>query len=356
MAKDAGFRISCLDGIRALSVGLVVYDHLFLKNHGVPQGLRDAAQTILPFTGTTGVCFFFVISGYLITTLLLRERDRRGSISLRKFYLRRFLRIFPAFYGYLLLAGILQLHIDPAPSHFQDFLISGLYLYNLFGGPTHLVNHSWSLSIEEQYYLFWPAILILIPRRWIAWLLGIGIAVWPLLRVARHGLSALGDPRYALEVAAMDTILYGSLLALLAHHPIAGPTLRRWSGQAWPGWAAGVLLFAVYSCYPSIPVFLAPLVTPLRNACIVILIWWCINNSHTLVGRVLETRLMVHIGVISYSLYLWQQPFYGPTALRLEGGDWCTSLLLNLFGALTAAHLSYYFLEKPLLGLRHRLQ
>lgn len=349
------FRIHCLDGLRAISVGLVLYDHLILKSNFVPSSVKHALKYILPFTGTTGVCCFFVISGFLITTLLLREQEQNGSISLGRFYLRRSIRIFPAFYAYLGIVCCLQFWVDGSFRQWKSFVISGLYLQNFFGGTNHLVRHTWSLSVEEQYYLVWPLMLVLISRKWILSVMIFAIFGWPILRLARHGFGVLCDPRYALEVAAMDTILYGALLALIAYDPSIGPVLRRYGQKPWLAWLGASLLFLIYSFYMLAAGALASILTIVRNICIVSIVWWCINNPHTFVGRLLETRLMVHLGIVSYSLYLWQQPFYGATGIRV-GSIWWLSLLLNFLGALTAAHLSFFFLEKPLLALRRRLK
>lgn len=336
-------------------MGLVLFDHFFIKNEQVPPSLHHFLMRLVPFTGTTGVISFFVISGYLITTLLLREEEKRGSISLGKFYARRFLRIFPPFYVYLLLTGLLLVAAGNWSGVVaRDYLVSGLYLQNLWGGKTAIVAHTWSLSIEEQFYIVWPGLLILLGRRKSIPLVASIMLGWPLLRVLKNGMSALVDPRYALEVAAVDTILWGVILALLLKETAPRAFLLRLSRSPWTFWLALLTLFAEYSAYPLLSGLPVLFLTPVRNLAITCIIWWCINNAQTRLGRVLETRPMTHLGILSYSLYLWQQPFY--TDARVEAGSWWLSLLVNLTLALAAAHASYFLLEKPLLSWRDRLR
>ena len=158
-ASGPGFRISSLDGLRAVSILLVV------GAHSISPDRYPTAFSLFGHLGNTGVRVFFLISGFLITSLLLKEHAASGSISLPKFYMRRVIRIFPAFYVYVgvlaLLAWIGRIQLLPG-----DMLHSLTYTMNYHHERSWYVNHLWSLSVEEQFYLLWPAALLIAgPRR-----------------------------------------------------------------------------------------------------------------------------------------------------------------------------------------------
>jgi peptidoglycan/LPS O-acetylase OafA/YrhL len=140
-----------IDGLRTAAVFLVVFYHLGFRVNG---GL--------------GVLIFFVISGFLITWLLLKEESRWGSVSLRLFYLRRTLRIFPAFYAYWLIVvvgfSLLRKHVDKPQAIASLFYVNNYY-QAIVGDPDTALSHTWSLGIEEQFYLLWPALFIVLGWR-----------------------------------------------------------------------------------------------------------------------------------------------------------------------------------------------
>ena len=150
-------RLPSLDGLRAISIFLVLLGHAG-GTHGLVRldlGIGDYAHL--------GVVVFFVISGFLITRLLLSEHAKKGQVSLQRFYTRRALRLFPASYTYiacitlLWLSGIL--HLEP-----RDLWHAVTYTVNYLPGRTWQVGHLWSLSVEEQFYLLFPVLLILLCR------------------------------------------------------------------------------------------------------------------------------------------------------------------------------------------------
>ena len=116
------------------------------------------------FGELSGVQTFFVISGFLITHILLKELNATGTISLKRFYFRRAFRIFPPFYAYLAVAAALTL-TGVFVGHLRAFIVAGTYLSNYMGGGSELLEHTWSLSLEEQFYPGWPAALLLLGAR-----------------------------------------------------------------------------------------------------------------------------------------------------------------------------------------------
>src|SRR5437868_1936649 len=157
-------RIRSLDGLRAISILMVIFGH---AGQTIPYHIDHFLAYKLITDATLGVRIFFVISGFLITKLLLIEKEKTGDISIRNFYARRVIRIFPVFYLYILVLLLLKWFFKP--NVFEDYnliLFAGLYLWNykhlFYQSPFpndpafHIVGHFWSLSMEEQFYLLWP--------------------------------------------------------------------------------------------------------------------------------------------------------------------------------------------------------
>jgi peptidoglycan/LPS O-acetylase OafA/YrhL len=140
-------RIPSLDGLRAISISLVVLGHM-ADRHYIPGDF-------LSLYANTGVHIFFVISGYLITQILLREQEQLGTISLRKLYIRKAFRIFPAALVFLAIITVIFWH----QLHWYQIATALLYLGNFGFTQPWFFQHFWSLSVEEQFYLLWPGIL-----------------------------------------------------------------------------------------------------------------------------------------------------------------------------------------------------
>jgi len=149
-----------LDGIRAVCTALVIGCHA-ADSTGFPKSLKPASQYL--FNGHLGVTVFFVLSGFLITLLLVKEEHRCGQISLTSFYGRRFIRILPVYFTYLLVVFLLDLATDMEMSP-QRYASAFTFTNNVFFGGW-IEGHLWSLSVEEQYYLLWPLVLVFLPRR-----------------------------------------------------------------------------------------------------------------------------------------------------------------------------------------------
>lgn len=335
-------RWASLDGLRAISILMVIVGHLSGTNgfFRADFGIGDYAHL--------GVVVFFVISGFLITSLLLSEHEENGKISLRLFYARRAVRIFPASYAYIAFVCIVWwfglIHIRAT-----DLWHSVSYTVNYLPNAAWPVGHLWSLSVEEQFYLLWPfTFLVLRPRR-AAWAAIAAILLGP---AARMGMwfffrgTAYRDLAFFPAVA--DSLATGCLLA------VAKDWLER---QRWylrlfrpeisAGLLACVLLINRYFGYTIVDVFGHTIL----NVCLAILIHRCVYYSRGAVGRALNWRPIAFIGVLSYSLYVWQQPF-----LNRGSTSWACAFPENLVLAVTAALCSYFLLEKPLLRLRARLR
>ena len=315
-------RIPSLDGLRAISITLVVVGHWAeLRFHS------DIAGAF----ANLGVRIFFVISGYLITTLLLREQARTGAISIRQFYVRRAYRILPASLTFMAAAFAIFWH----DLRWYHMLAALFYVANFdFTHPWYL-GHLWSLSVEEQFYLLWPGVLKKWRRQGTAILVGV-VLFAPLYRVACHfaGLHGSADETFP---AVADVLAIGCLLAILQKR------IPKISGI----WAAGMILPVVL-----VPVYVGVLQFHV-TAILLFLLWPVMHFSiagvllhviHRPYG-ILNVRPVVWLGQISYSLYLWQQLFVFGTHPK----PWYFALF-----AVAAACASYYPVEKPMLHMRER--
>jgi len=340
--KDSPNRIPGLDGLRAISIALVLLGHTI--------GTRHAPAFTMPewlHVAELGVGVFFVISGYLITSLLLSERERSGSISLKKFYIRRAYRIFPAAYTYVAFIAVLSFAgLVTLKSH--DLLHAVTYTTNYNQDRAWWLGHLWSLSVEEQFYLLWPALMLLLGTRGAMWAAAAAIVIAPASRVAIAVLwksHNLGIGEYFPTI--FDGIATGCLLAgVRPWLSRQQPYLRFLASPAF--WIVPIgAVAAMRLCDPlKLQFTILPLIV---NTAIAVTIDRMVRHPEKLAGRVLEWTPLVWIGTLSYSLYLWQQPFVNRYA-----DNWFSSFPVHVGLALCAATASHYLVEKPFLRLRVR--
>jgi peptidoglycan/LPS O-acetylase OafA/YrhL len=298
------------------------------------------------------VDLFFVISGFLITTLLLRERDRTGRISLRAFYGRRALRLLPAYYAYLLAVGLLW----PGGLTDRDWVGVLTYTQNFTPGlGPWPVSHFWSLSLEEHFYLGWPAALVALGPRGAARLAVAIMFVSPALRAAALQYlpsdPATGHPAAFLTWCRADTLAAGCLLAFAARSASGRRLLVRLERR--PSTHAALALAVVVGTWASLPAFpppARPFYFTVLAAGLTALVWLAVTRPDSLVGRVLNARPVVWVGLLSYSLYVWQQPFSDP-----GGHAWWQGVPVGLGLAVGCAVLSRYLVERPFLVVKDRL-
>jgi len=338
-------RIPSLDGLRALSILLVVVHHM-VDTAAAPRFVRPVTSAI--DAGALGVRVFFVISGFLITGILARELQRTGTLSLRNFYLRRTLRIFPASYVFLMVLALLAFMGVVAVSR-TELLAAFTYTINFWRGhPAWDVGHLWSLAVEEQFYLLWPATLLLLGMRRGAVLAAALIVIVPPLRLA----EILGFDWFAREVT-MPFVSYADWLAAGAVLTLAGPRLAQWARYRAVRQSGWWTLFLVASGLAAWTAFghwrLRELTAVWTAIAVALLIDQLTNESRTFAARLLAVRPLVWIGRISYSLYLWQELF-----LDRASTAWWTRFPVNVVLAFVAAALSYYFVEQPVLAWRDR--
>jgi peptidoglycan/LPS O-acetylase OafA/YrhL len=336
-----GGRIPALDGLRALAVGLVIFSHAYVT-HGFP-GHGHPFHRATSRLGTVGVDIFFVLSGFLITTLLCREHARADRISLRAFYLRRVLRIVPAYVCFLLFVAILAA-FSRAEIATADWIAAGTYTMNFRARPAWELGHMWSLSIEEHFYVLWPPLLALLPRRF-ATLSSMAVLLFePALRSTLLLLfPAAASASELWTFTRLDSIAAGCLLALLSRTPAGFRGLDK-AAHHWPlALAALILAMVAGELSAKLEVGIAPTVIALAIA---VLVWAAVRHE----PRYLETRLAVAVGVGSYSLYLWQELFLNP-----RRADWWNVFPQNLGLTALCAAVSYRFVERPFIRMKSRL-
>lgn len=345
MARTSDGRIPSLDGLRAISISLVLVAHL--------AGTRNfpLSESVGNFwgLGEFGVRVFFVISGFLITGILLDELHASGQISLRRFYFRRTLRIFPPYF--VLLAALFAaaaygtLTLSP-----HDVAHTVTYTSNYYAARSWYVGHTWSLSVEEQFYLLWPAVLLLVGPRKALIAAGLFVLACPAIRLAEWELlrsfSAGIGTRF--ETIA-DAIAAGCLLAGLRPQLHAlGAYRRLLDSKAFVAIPILALLANITRDHPL--VYFGGGIA-IANISIALTIDWCVTHERGVIGSMLNATPLVVVGWLSYSLYLWQQPFLDRSSTSLV-----TAFPLNILLATGLAVLSYVAVERPALGLRRRLE
>lgn len=336
--------IPSLDGIRAVAISSVILSHIGGRYHW-PLGWPDA------------VGVFFVLSGFLITTLLLREYDRKNTISLKRFYIRRCFRILPPFYTYIFFLLIFCLIEHIAIPHVA-FINAALFMRDYSTSQDFwATGHLWSLGVEEQFYILWPALLILGlkrgGRRTAAKIALACIVLAPALRIggklAHIGYFAHRVPQ--MFHCRMDALMCGCLVAILTGTPRFENFFAKIS-KFWWIWLAYTFVITPFLIYRFAwgEYFWMSIGLTLDAISASLLILWLARNSNSLLGRFLNTRLLTTMGVLSYSAYLWQTFFIHPANSSLLGRMPFATVWIWI-----AAWLSYRLIERPALQLRNRV-
>ncbi len=337
-----GDRMPSLGGIRGLAILAVLVSHLY---GGHPTLRRMDA---LAHVGELGVAAFFVLSGFLVTSLLINEQRQTGGIAVGRFLVRRAFRIFPAAYAFFLFvavasaAGLLQLHR-------YDLVAALTYTMNFDTSPAWWLGHTWSLSVEEQFYLVWPLILYVArPPRGVMVALA-AVLILPLVRLAVvMWFPGLEENFERTLLVAIDGFAIGSLLVVVRTRLEANATYVRWI-RTW--WVCLLLpLAALAGPLEHHPLFFYGFVQSGIYLALAICLHRSLLVTDDVVGRLLNWAPLEWLGSISYSLYLWQQLFLAPNGTGL-----IHLFPFDILLSLLCAVASYHLIERPFLGLRDRL-
>jgi peptidoglycan/LPS O-acetylase OafA/YrhL len=345
-----------LDGLRGIAILIVLLGHFQL----VPGGFL-------------GVDLFFVLSGFLITTLLVEEWERTKAINLRQFYLRRALRLAPALAA-VILFGLAFTNFCRSPEEAAQFrreaVVVGCHLANwpqLHDTPLPVLGHAWSLSLEEQFYVLWPLALCLLlrthSRRAVCLCVVAGIAGSCALRLALHqefraagkSLEALARMYQGLDTRA-DALLTGCLIGLVAvwQRLPRGRTARSAVAGAAAATAVGVS-YLVATQHLGKPLFYDGLFTLLAFGFGSIIVHLLVNPARVWRG-VLEFAPLIGLGRISYGLYLVHAPVIHWLANGKVGSAYPATTAAAAATTLAAALLLFYLVERPFLRLKARLR
>lgn len=332
-----------LDGFRGISILLVIIGHLFVRRG------YDAWQYI--FNGNLGVYIFFVISGFLITTLLLKERLKTKTISLRKFYIRRFLRIFPVAYLYIIVLMILNyflnLHVP-----WLAFLGAALYLQDFEAfNLSWYTEHYWSLSLEEQFYLLFPSMIkrnlklysIVIP---------VLLVIIPILVTVCRYIPYLSDSYFYDIIHFMlkfDGVMVGSFFSILVFkNMIPWDFIKKYKIVL--NIVLLVLTMVIHNNHNL------PGINHMSSFFIAIIIISNLYPANDFIFKFLNNKWLIKIGILSYSIYIWQQLFTmtrsEPTSVNIP---WY-SLPWNVIVLFCISYISYNYYEKSFLKLKERFK
>ena len=349
-----------MDGIRAVAVVLVLADH-----GGVP-GVSG---------GFLGVDVFFVLSGFLITSLLLDEHARTGRIGLRDFWIRRARRLLPALLVVVLaVVAFRDLFAAESGAGLRDDAVAAFFWvanwafvashtdYFAQGAPPSPLQHTWSLGVEEQYYVLWPLLLIglaVLFRAHLRWavlaLAGIGAAASATAAIVFTGPDTLNRVYFGTDTRAQALLVGAAAAALLVRDwttvTLGGPVIRtrwlRWIARALSVVGVAVLAVAVHVATGAASDFRAGLLIIVALAAVLVIGAVALDQDGP-VARVLAWRPLVSLGVISYGVYLWHWPIFLALSGERTGMTGGSLFALRCAVTLAVAGLSWWLLEQPI--------
>jgi peptidoglycan/LPS O-acetylase OafA/YrhL len=375
--------LPALDGVRGLAIALVFARHLSLlaSVHESQHRLDRVVGAILS-VGWIGVDLFFVLSGFLITGILIRERDRKASTGakLRRFYWRRLLRILPLYYAMCAFLFFVLPHLPYFRSEAETATLTGNQLWywlhgvnileTLRGGATpYNTGHFWSLAVEEQFYLVWPFIVLGVSRKTLWRVVVIAIVAGPLIRAVLLLLTGEHGPTaaYTLSVARVDVLGTGALVALIT----ATPTLHQALRTVVP-WVAGcsVVTLALVTIRAREFAETDPVMQLVGYTAIALLAGCLVAHAvHADDGsasmRILQWRVATTAGLYAYCLYVVHYPLMAlldlvrvrvpiPTVAGSHLPQWTAYATTLVVLSFAVAWVSWRVLESPMLALKTR--
>jgi peptidoglycan/LPS O-acetylase OafA/YrhL len=332
-----GGHIPALDGIRGLAILLVLAGHFTAYGGFRAEVAVDRAYHLIAMLGGVGVDLFFVLSGFLITGILVDAKG--GDRFFRNFYMRRVLRIFPLYYGALVFFFVVLPWFRAGDPDLDALLAEQgwywSYLANVrmafHGWPAfHSIGHFWSLAVEEQFYIVWPLVVFLFRRRSL-------LVICAACVVASLGFRTLSwwvgyHPMInVLTVNRMDALAAGAFMALLARGPGRMARLTRWAPLL-AGVTGGVLLAMIlwtHGWVPKMPVYRTVGRSLLALFFAGLLIVAITSPRRTLLGRFFTHRVLIFFGVYSYGIYVIHHPFI----IFMQEAGFSVRLVPPLFGS-----------------------
>jgi peptidoglycan/LPS O-acetylase OafA/YrhL len=333
-------RLEQLDALRAIAVLMVIYFHY------VPQKF----SFFLPL-GDLGVTLFFVLSGYLITGILLSAAEKNGNrprtAVIRSFVARRALRIFPIYYLLLGVSWFLSAGAFGASTKWHMFFLTNFETYHGQAFPAG-GQHLWTLSVEEQFYLIWPWLVLYVPRHYLMKVLCGILAIAILVRFYMLPIPPAENYAFVLPLPAFDALVVGAILALVS------PDKRK------------LQRFLSLCKYVAVPIFIASFALQVRGIghialsfVFAMIIALAARGFDGLAGQILSSRPLISIGTISYGLYLYHicvplSLHYAaangwlPEAFKDGWPFWITCLSVTLL----IGYASWFIIERPINALK----
>jgi peptidoglycan/LPS O-acetylase OafA/YrhL len=346
-----------LDTVRTVAVGAVMLQH-FVGITNLPGLMK-----LLPW-GLLGVSLFFALSGFLITSILIRSREavefatHTAGFAARQFYARRFLRIFPLYYFIIALGLVLAI---PPVRDIWGWLVSYTMniLISLKGDENFFYSNFWSLAVEEQFYLIWPWFVLFAPRKWLLPLTMIMISCGPLWRLYAfmHGYNFVAI--YKMTPGCMDSLGVGALLAHAHRSRLKKETIRRAMNflvlplGVFVSLCLWMLVYFEINWSANIVLF---------NLSVALIFSWLISTASLgfggVTGRVMEWRPLVYCGKISYGMYVYHQfapPIlafgFGKVGMNYHEHGWLNFLLGTVL-TIVISSVSWHILEQPFNNLK----
>jgi peptidoglycan/LPS O-acetylase OafA/YrhL len=371
---DIEGHIPALDGVRGLAILVVMIGHFnlgYYPTYAYEHGLKTLIET-----GWWGVDLFFVLSGFLITGILL---DAKGSSHyFRNFYLRRVLRIFPLYYGFLfaffVLAPMVRTPVPGGPyagwqasqGWFWSYLSNYQILFPQWVRPYPL-THFWTLAVEEQFYLFWPAVVLLSSRKGLVRVCLFCVGGSLLFRLWLNWMGVNPVAGYRLTPARLDTLAIGAMLAVFVRQDDAWKRIRERAPVALLAALAAVILLSIPTRgMAQSGIEMQSVGYPILAVLSATLIVFAIDPAarQTRLARFFQTRPMRVLGKYSYALYVFHFPLAGvleragltvQTFPRVGGSELPGAVAFTLIGiglSLVVALTSWHLYEKHFLKLK----
>lgn len=311
--------------------------------------------------GGTGVQAFFILSGFLITSLLISEVETTGTISIKNFFMRRTLRIVPLYILFLLVVTVIYF-IDEQVTTKTSLLFAYAYIYNFvpYEFYTSFLGHTWSLAVEEHFYIIWPFIFLFafqLRRTALLVFLCLCILLSPLLHflLVKAGVSHIYFVERWTFIAGYN-IAVGCVVAILM---LSGTS--RFAIQQFLGGRLSLVLCGVLFAFPSTVyglswTFDAILSGYFRCLGLAGAIGWLYVNQGSAAVKFLESKPLKYLGTISYGIYMYQGLFLATGPARQEGHLWPPSPVTGLLCVIVVAPLSYHFFEKRFIRLKSKFK
>lgn len=348
-------RILGLDGIRAYAVLMVVVTHLhiFIEWH------NDKSPLYSLVWGTNGVIIFFILSGFLITHLLFLEHEKTGTVNLKQFIIRRALRIFPAFYLFIITLFILGLFVETNTTPKQLFM-TAIYWFNHTPRAEYnsILGHTWSLAAEEHFYIIWPAIFLLLSKmrnRNLSIITALILMIYSLQIFQDHIYNDTDlDETFRVDRWSSSAAIYlfsGCLGACIVNS-------KHW-GKISNLQITSVILSVIFIIGFGVDFWFegdSRVAKYWRITGILSGIFWVYINQNSRVVSFLEFSPIRYIGTVSYGIYLWQGFFLSTGPNRWVGQEWPLDPTIGLILLCITVPLSYHLFENKFLKLKDRFR